>query len=359
MRFACILASLCVAAGLSIRSQAPAGGTRPAIPVEVIPAILEAFRTHRIVSYPGGHTDGNEGQAQLRALIRDPRFASTVNDIVVEFGSSRYQDLMDRYTRGDDVSEPAVRVAWLNAVQAGTALDNANTAAFFRNVREVNATLPTERKLRVLLGDPPMDWDNIRTKADYRKWVIQRDSYPAHLVQREVLAHNRRALIVWANGHLMRQEIRTNYDMSTWQAQTIVSLLEAGGTPVFTVRSDGDLSKWQADAASWKPMSLTIVRGTTVGAADFNEFDGVTERYRVRGEEDFVPLPRDQWVTRRVEDIVDAILYVGPERTRTTAPIAPDLCADPAYIKMRLDRIARIGLPQGEADRVKRLCNVK
>jgi hypothetical protein len=72
MRFACILASLCVAAGLSIRSQVQGGATRPAILLEAIPAILEAFRTHRIVSYPGGHTDGNEGQAQLRALIRDP-----------------------------------------------------------------------------------------------------------------------------------------------------------------------------------------------------------------------------------------------------------------------------------------------
>jgi len=359
MKLACILASLCVAAGLSIHTQAPGGGARPATPLEVIPAILDAFRTYRIVSYPGGHTDGNEVHAQLRALIRDPRFASTVNDIVVEFGSSRYQDLMDRYIRGDDVSDSAIRVAWLNAVQGGTALDNANTAAFFRTVREVNAALPPERKLRVLLGDPPMDWDNIRNKADYRKWIIQRDSYPADLVRREVLAHNRRALIVWANGHLMRQEIRTNYDMSTWQAQTIVSLLEAAGTPVFTVRSDGDLTRWQPDSASWKPMTLTIVKGTAVGAADFRDFDGVSERYRVRGEEDFVPLPREQWVSRRVEDIVDAILYVGPERTRTSAPIAPDLCADTAYIKMRLDRIALVGLPQGEADRVKRLCNLK
>ena len=275
----------------------------------------------------------------------------------MEFASSRYQDLMDRYVRGEDVSEAALRVAWLNAVQGGTALDNANTAAFFRNVREVNAGLPPERKLRVLLGDPPMDWDNIRNKADFRKWVIQRDSYPADLVRREVLAHNRRALIVWANGHLMRQEIRTNYDMSSWQAQTIVSLLEAGGTPVFTVRAAGDLTRWQADTASWKARSLTIVRGTTIGAVDFSEFETVDDRYRVRGEEDFVPLPREQWVSRRVEDIIDAILYVG--RSRTSAPIAPDLCADPVYIKMRLDRIALISLPQGEADRVKRGCKVK
>jgi hypothetical protein len=333
--------------------------SQPAVPLDAIPALLDAFRTYRVVSFPGGHTDGNESQALLRALVRDPRFASTVNDIVVEFGSSRYQDLMDRYIRGEDVSESVVQLAWLNAVQAGTALDNANTAAFFRSVREANATLPPERKTRVLLGDPPIDWDNIRSRADYRKWEVQRDSYPSDLVQREVLAHNRRALIVYANGHLVKQEILTNYDMTSWQAQSIVSLLEAGGTPVFTVRSGGDLARWQADTASWKRLSLTIVRDTTIGAVDFSEFDGGNQRYRIRGEEDFVPLPSDQWVSRRVEDIVDAILYAGPESGRTTAPVSPLLCADPAYIKMRLDRIALIGLPQGEADRIKRQCEVK
>jgi hypothetical protein len=61
-------------------------------------------------------------------------------------------------------------------------------------------------------------------------------------------------------------------------------------------------------------------------------------------------------VSRRLEEIVDAILFVGEEHT--SAPIAPDLCADTAYVKMRLDRIAVIGLPQEEADRVRRSCYV-
>jgi len=310
-------------------------------------------------TFPGGHTDGTAIHELLKALVRDPRFGDTVNDIVVEFGSSRYQDLMDRYVRGEDVPESSLQRAWLDAVQAGTALDNDNTAAFFRTVREVNATRSADKQIRVLLGDPPIDWDNIRGPADYRKWVIQRDSYPADLVRREVLPHNRRALIVWANGHLMHKEILTNYDMTSWQAQTIVSLIEApGGTPVFTVRTAGSLTRWQSDAASWKPMTLTIVRGTVLGTADFSELEDPGQRYRVQGENDFVPIPREQWISRRLEDQVDAILYVGPKSGRTSAPISPALCADPTYIKMRLERIARVGLPQGEADRVKRDCHV-
>ena len=354
--WASLFAALCLA--LPIGGTAQGTRPRPAAPLEAIPAILDAFRSYRVVSFPGGHTGGNEVQALLRALVKEPRFAATVNDIVVEFGSSRYQDLMDRFIRGEDVPQSALQRAWLEAVQGGTALDNDNTALFFSAVREANATVPAERRIRVLLGDPPIDWENIRSGSDYRKWVVQRDTYPADLVRREVLAHGRRALIVWANGHLLHQEILTNYDMTHWQAQTIVSLIEAqGGAPVFTVRAEGSLSEWQPDAASWKPMSLALVRGTIMGAADFSEFENPSQRYRIRGDDDFVPIPRDQWVKRPLEDIVDAVLYVGPASGRTSAAISRTLCADPAYIKMRLDRIALLNM--AEADKVKRDCNLK
>lgn len=353
-----MLAVSCLTLTMPIRGTAQGARPRPAAPQDAIAAILDAFESYRVVSFPGGHTGGNESQALLRALVKDPRFGATVNDIVVEFGSSRYQDVMDRYIRGEDVPESAVQRAWLDAVQGGTALDNDNTPRFFAAVREANAALPAERRIRVLLGDPPIDWENIRSGSDYRKWVVQRDTYPADLVRRQVLAHNRRALIVWANGHLLHQEILTNYDMTNWQAQTVVSLIEApGGASVFTVRAEGSLRQWQPDTASWKPMSLTLVRGTVLGAADFSEFENPGQRYRIRGDDDFVPVPRDQWVSRRLEEIVDAILYVGPESGRTTAGISPKLCADPGYVKMRLDRIALLNL--AEADKVKRDCNLK
>jgi hypothetical protein len=158
----------------------------------------------------------------------------------------------------------------------------------------------------------------------------------------------------------MRQEILTNYDMTSWQSKTIVNLIEApGGTRVFTVRAEGSLTKWQADTASWKPLSLTAVRGTDLGAADFSEFESPDQRYLIRGEDDFAPIPRDQWASRRLEDIVDAILYMGPPSGRTTSGIWPQLCTDPSYVKMRTNRIALIGLPAAQADAIKRVCNVR
>src|SRR5437762_876195 len=48
-------------------------------------AILDAFRSYSIVALSEG-THGNEqGHGFRLALVRDPRFARVVNDIVVEF----------------------------------------------------------------------------------------------------------------------------------------------------------------------------------------------------------------------------------------------------------------------------------
>ncbi len=59
-----------------------------------------------------------------------------------------------------------------------------------------------------------------------------------------------------------------------------------------------------------------------------------------------------------MEEQVDAILYMGPG-PRASAPMSPRLCDDPNYVKIRLARIAIVGLPPGEAVRVRRLCGLE
>jgi hypothetical protein len=52
---------------------------KPAVPVDPIPAIVEAFQSHRVVAISDAH--GNEqAQAFLISLVRDPRFSAVVND---------------------------------------------------------------------------------------------------------------------------------------------------------------------------------------------------------------------------------------------------------------------------------------
>jgi hypothetical protein len=78
-------------------------GSKPGVPAEPISAILDAFKAHQAVALDEGNHGNLQGHAFRLALIRDPRFAATVNDIAVEFGNSRYQDVMDQFVRSEDV----------------------------------------------------------------------------------------------------------------------------------------------------------------------------------------------------------------------------------------------------------------
>jgi len=116
---------------------------RAQTPVEPIAAIADAFRSHAIVAVGNVEFRGDEQcQAFLRALVRDPRIAAVANDIVVEFGSARHQDVIDRFVRGEEVPPEALRRVWQDTTQVEYEWDRPIYEEFFRTVRTVNASLP-------------------------------------------------------------------------------------------------------------------------------------------------------------------------------------------------------------------------
>ena len=348
-----IACGLVAAATIGESIHAQPGVPKPAVPVDPIPAILEAFRLHEVVALGDAH--GNEqAQVFLRSLVRDPRFAARVNDIVIEFGNARYQDLVDRFVNGADIPRDSLAQVWRNTTIANEIpVDD----EFFRVVRAVNATLPPARRLRVLLGDPPIEWSDVHDRADHDRWLAMRDSYPAALLQVEVIAKERRALLVYGQLHFQRLNLMSNLDMEDWRVQTIVSLVErAGPTKIFTVWNvDDALAAVQPDVGSWPAPSLATLRGTALGAADASVFVPAPARFTFRGDTR-VEVPRDQWRSLRAEDQLDAVLYLGPRSAMKQVPLSPAICTNPRYIEERLRRIAVTGIPRAEADRVKQLC---
>jgi hypothetical protein len=339
-------------AQLASAQQSP----RPAVPVEPISAILNAFQPNPIVALTEGDHGNEQGHTFRLSLIRDPRFAAVVNDIVVEYGNARYQDIADRFVQGDTVPDATLRQIWQNTTQPNTVWERPIYEEFFRTVRAVNAALPRERQLRVLLGDPPIDWDAIRTTQDLVKWIDAREAYPADLIRREVIAKSRRALIVYGSGHFHRGNPARNYEPEG----TIVSLLERAPKinvfAIWTSERDKDLTALQPDTASWPAPSVAILRGTLLGAADFTFYwPYVNTRVSVKGGTR-TPIPRDQWRVRTMEDQFDAILYLGPSSSITIAQLPHALCADTAYMEMRLRRMALMPGGQGQIDALKSYC---
>jgi hypothetical protein len=310
---------------------------RSATSADPIDAIIKAFNSYSIVALGEGPHGNEQGHAFRLRLLRDPRFAATVNDIVVESGSARYQDDVDRYMRGEDVPTDTMRDVFENTVAATPVWDRPIYAEFFRAVRALNRVLPRERQLRVLLGDPPIDWSTVNSKDEYMTLVRQRDSHAADVIRREVLAKNRHALVVYGEGHLQAKSERPAHSMA--------GLLEAAGARVFTIASTfADLSAFQPDVTSWRAPAIAMLRGTRIGAAPYE---------RLFGPQPPLPFLQEH---PRVEDHFDALLYLGPESSMTMGMLPYPRCAEPAYLEMRVARMVLSGMPGTVRDRLTSDC---
>jgi hypothetical protein len=307
---------------------------RPAVPVDAKMAILDAFRDHHVVGIGDAH--GNlKGEAFHLALIRDARLPGVVNDILVESGNARYQDVMDRFVRGEDVPRDLLQRIWLDTTQQHVA--SLEPPEVVLAVRTVNAGQPPEKRLRVLLGEPPIEWERMQTAEDFNNWnsgpLANRDRFALDLIRKEVLAKNRRVLMLYGAGHLFRKVI----------SESIITLFEDGKAKAFTVWTNAaaEMSQMQADVAAWPVPSVAHLRGTILGRTNIAEYFGPS------GKE--IP---PQW-RAPLEDQFDAVLYLGPLATLPLARPQPWRCSEPAMA----ERLRRLRLQRsGMAERVEKEC---
>ena len=343
-----LTAVMCGLGAFGLRADGPAA---PAVPLDAVSGVIAAFRSHSVVALGDGANHGDEESHAFRlSLLRDPRFAGSVDDILVEWGNSRHQGLIDRFVSGDDIAADVLRHVWQDTTEAGPIWDAPIYEAFFRAVREVNLAAPPRRRIRVLLGGPPIDWDDVRTARDIHQWAGHGRALAIDLVRREVLAKRRRVLIVYGAGHLWRT-MPTGPGQSQADVASIVGALEAGdqGTRVFSIATPDASVDWrrlQPDVDSWPAPTLTRLRGTRLGAAPFRLYVPVPSAFR----------DRDPLRHLRMEDQFDALLYLGRSAVRASK-LAPTLCTDLAYMEMRLRRMALVAsiMPTGGQDAIDRL----
>ena len=167
-----------------------------------VQGIIKLFETYRIVMLGEIHECRQEYDL-LGRLVAAPGFADHVNDIVLEFGNAKYQDVVDRYAAGENVAIEQVQGAWRDTVGAMGPVSPVY-GEFYKTVRTVNLQLPKERRLRLVLGDPPIDWSRVRSREDIALYLPFRDQFYAGVVRYQVLAKGRRALLIMGEGHFRR-----------------------------------------------------------------------------------------------------------------------------------------------------------
>jgi hypothetical protein len=279
----------------------------PSVPA--VEGVLDAIRTHQFVGL--GESHGSlECHEFFRTLIRNDEVHRLVQDVVVEFGNPVYQASMDRYISGQEVSREELKKCWQNTGMV-LAWDSPVYEEFFRAVRESNFGRPGDQKLRVVFVEPPINWSAVRTAEDYAPFAARSpDHY--RIVKREVLDKGRRALVIFGSTHLVKTKdpharhnglgsyLNQNHPGSLY---TIWPLF--GDRPAFVEGT---------------PPVLYKVAGTALASESFGQFmpKGLMALKKVDGKTVQVPINRDDYPP--VEQLVDAILYLGKASTPVPAP---------------------------------------
>jgi hypothetical protein len=306
-------------------------------PENAVPAILAAFEKYEVVAIPEAHGMKDVDDFIL-SLIRNPAFPEKANDIEVECGNSLYQPILDRYIAGEDVPFTEVRKVWRNTTQPMCGMSGF-FEQFFPLVRAINQKLPPRKRLRVLAGDPPIDWDQVKSAQDIAKFS-DRDASIASVMEKEVLSKHRKALMLFGMFHLMHG--------AGVRAGNAVTIYEKDYPNVTFVISDlgifdtglPDLSS--SPFATWPVPSLVRAKGSWLGALGLSRFYPPTiwtdSECNVYNE-----FPKNE--QKPMADLVDAFLYLGPQDLRLTEPIPADVALDADYVTEWLRREALAGLP--------------
>ncbi|MGO9229097.1 MAG: hypothetical protein ACLQKA_07795 [Bryobacteraceae bacterium] len=295
------------------RAQSPA-------PQDPVQGIVKLFETYRIVMVGEIHECRQEYDL-LRKLIVAPEFTERVNDIVLEFGNARYQEVVDRYIGGESVPVEQVQGAWRDGVGALGPVSPV-CGEFYRAVRAINQKLPKQRRLRVLLGDPPIDWSHVRSREDIALYLPFRDEFYASVVRYQVLAKGRRALLIMGEGHFRRSGGRPGaIENELLMAFVKPYVILAGSN---TVRGYDDLDP-RFDALPVP--SLVEMRGSWIGSLAAPGRGGTTATWDQTADAYLYLGPRDRLtVVKNRRSALDGTAY-GKEIERRLAIIfdkAPD-----------------------------------
>jgi len=287
-------------------------------PEDAATAILAAFDRYEVVRMDAAH--GNKDLDDLILnLVRNPAFPNKVNDIAVECGNALYQSILDRYIAGEDVPLAEVRPVWRNTTQLMCSVSGFYEE-LFPLVRRINQRLSPERRLRVLAGDPPLDWSKVKDKSEV---MLDRDASAAAVMQKEVLSKHRKALMLFGTFHLFHSN-----NTAPRGLESAVERYERDYPGVTLVIADQivfdnstDAAKYNADElearmASWPvPSLLQNIEGTWLADVDKAYFSRM----------------------------VDAYLYIGPSDLLLVEPRPAEIFSNKDYMAELQRRAAIIG----------------
>jgi len=290
-------------------------------PTPALRWLLSAIGANRLIGL--GEIHGSATQHELiRELISRPEFAA--DDLVIEFGNALYQDVLDAYISGEGIPVEQFNRIWRDTTQSPiNTWDDPIYAQLLATVREANRT---GGHVRVLAGDPPIDWRKVQKVEDWLSFLTDRDSHYASVVETEVLGRGRRGLLLIGGMHLLRKELIGVG--ARFPDMPIV--MPHGGYGALNDDVEAVMTEWPVPSIS--PVARTPLAGFTMAHLNSQIFSHEGK-----------PAQFPPW---RWDQLFDYYLYLGPRATlRRSAPAAsyePEFLAE---LKRRREFASRLPPP--------------
>jgi hypothetical protein len=268
--------------------------------------VLKSFDQYRVVGI--GELPGcEEAHEVIRSLIRNPAFPSKVEDIVVDFGNPLMQPVVDRYLlEGELVPRGVLRRVWDDTTRSvDLTWDSPVYEQFFDTVRSVNAGLPRDKKIHVVVADAPIDWSGVKQKDDLAPFLELRAKTLADSVN-AIIAKGRHGLVISFAAQQFRTGIPNN-------ARVLIDRANPG--KFFSIVVQGRFGGGEAYKAieagqdSWDLDTVATVRNTWLGSA----------------------LVSSEPSAPTLEAAFDAVLFVGPSDSLTILRPSASVFQDEDY----------------------------
>ena len=207
-------------AGLDLRgSLDPRAPRTPAVlppppqgltPVDAVEFVLEKLDEYPMVGIGDQHMC-LEFYDFVTRLVMDPRLPGRIQDIVVETGNPQYQALIDRYVLdGQSVPLAERKQIWQIAAVGWYESNSPVYERFFDTIRSVNLALPQNKRIRLILGDAPIDIQQLRASPEdyllpfikYKETLQDPRELSLAAAVKQVLAAGHHGIIISGNGHL-------------------------------------------------------------------------------------------------------------------------------------------------------------
>lgn len=289
--------------------------------------IIELFKSHALIGLGEQHRQASY-HAFLQGLLKNSKFPGAVNDIVIECGNSRYQEIADRYVNGEDVERSELVKCWRDTTQF-LVWDAPMYEEIFQTVRAINQSLPEEKRLRLLLSDPPIDWAKVNSGEDYHEFADRAKSQ-LRVIENEVLKKNHRALIVIGGNHLARLGLDADFENRLTDRSALGQRLSqkyreeylAIMTAIETDRFGERLKQWQAPR-------LENLSQSSIGELSAGLGMGTVRVQRVvNGSKTWVPINPDDYPS--LKTMYDMVLYLGSDNSNVSATAGTYL--DQSYV---------------------------